>query len=60
MKTLKDAGVQDVERVRKRARRQLALGRALPADVEYIVKRCDEIEAKIVSMHELNEYGEED
>lgn len=36
------------------------MGRVLPADAAYIVERLDEVEARIVSMHETNEYGKEE
>jgi hypothetical protein len=35
------------------------MDRALPMDVSYIVVRLDEIEARIVQMRELDEYGKE-
>lgn len=59
MRPLKDAGLAEVGALRRRTRRQLALGRVLPADAEYIVRRLDEVEARIVSMQEFDEYGEE-
>lgn len=60
MRPLKDVGMSEVGRLRNRTRRQLALERITPADAEYIVKRLDEVEARIVSMREVNEYGEEE
>ena len=36
------------------------MGRVLPDDAAYIVARLDEVEARIVSMHETNEYGKEE
>lgn len=59
MRSLKDVGMAEVAALRRRARRQLALGRALPEDVRYIVERLDQIEARIVSMQEFDEYGKE-
>ena len=59
MRSLKDAGVEEVARLRRRARRLLAMERILPVDADFIVTRCDEIEARIVNMHELDEYGKE-
>lgn len=56
---LKDAGMREVGSLRRRTRRQLALGRILPHDAAYITGRLDEIEARIVSMHEVDEYGKE-
>lgn len=35
------------------------MGRILPVDAAYIVARLDEVEARIVSMHEEDEYGKE-
>lgn len=57
---LKDVGVREVATLRRRTRRLLALGRVFPADAAYIVERLDEIEARIVQMKEINEYGEEE
>lgn len=56
---LKDAGIRECDSLRRRTRRQLALGRILPHDAAYITTRLDEIEARIVSMHEEDEYGKE-
>lgn len=60
MRTLKDAGRDEVARLRRRTRRALAMERILPADAEYITERLDEIDARIVSMQEFNEYGKEE
>lgn len=60
MRSLKDAGVAEVAALRRRTRRLLALERILPQDAAYIVRRLDEVEARIVSMRELNEFGEEE
>jgi hypothetical protein len=57
---LKDAGLREVAALRRRARRQLTLARVLPEDAAYIIVRCDEIEARIVSMQEFNEDGKEE
>lgn len=59
MRPLKSSGLEEVQRLRSRSRRQLALGRILKDDWEYIDVRLDEIEARIVSMKETNENGEE-
>lgn len=56
---LKDAGLREVQALRRRTGRQLALGRILPEDAEYIERRLKEVEARIVSMMELDEYGKE-
>ncbi len=60
MRSLKDAGLAEVRALKRRTRRLLAMERVLPADAAYITARCDEIEARIVSMHEVNEYGKEE
>lgn len=59
MRSLKSAGLVEVDRLRRRTRRLVALGRVLPHDAGYIVVRLDEIEARIVSMHEEDEFGKE-
>lgn len=59
MRPLKDAGVAEVSALRRRVRRLLALDRVFPADAAYIVQRLDEIEARIVSMTETDEWGRE-
>lgn len=56
---LKDAGLREAAALRRRTGRQLALGRILPQDAEYIDTRLKEVEARIVSMHEEDEYGKE-
>ena len=58
-RALKDLGLAEVATLRRRAQRQLSLGRIFRQDADYITKRCDEIEARIVSMQEFNEYGKE-
>jgi hypothetical protein len=60
MRPLKDAGVAECDRLRRRTRRALALGRIYPEDAAYITLRLDEIEARIAAMYEQNEYGEEE
>jgi hypothetical protein len=59
MRPLKDAGLQEVQQLRRRVRRQHAMGRVGQADYEYIDTRLNEVEARIVSMQEFNEYGKE-
>lgn len=59
MRPLKDAGIQEVQQLRRRTRRQLAMGRINRPDFDFIDKRLDEIEARIVSMQETDEYGKE-
>lgn len=59
MRPLKDVGAVEVARLRRRVRRLLALERVSPADAEYLVQRCDEMEARITTMQEFNETGKE-
>ena len=59
MRPLKDVGIEEVRRLRRRVVRLEAMGRVFPSDSEYITDRLDEVEARIVSMHELDEYGKE-
>ena len=60
MRSLKDAGIAEVNGLRRRTRRLLAMGRIMPSDADYIVARLDQIEARIVSMIELDEFGKEE
>lgn len=59
MRPLKDAGLAEVQALRRRVRRQHAMSRIDVADFKYIDTRLDEVEARIVSMQEFNEYGKE-
>jgi hypothetical protein len=60
MRSLKDVGLQEVRALRRRTVRLEAMGRVFPTDSAYITDRLDEIEARIVSMHELDEFGKEE
>ncbi len=57
---LKDAGMREVGSLRRRVRRQLALGRVLPQDAAYLIDLLDKVEARIVQMQEFNEFGQEE
>lgn len=59
MRPLKDAGLAEVQALRRRARRQHAMERIGQADFEYIDVRLNEVESRIVSMQEFDEYGKE-
>jgi hypothetical protein len=59
MRPMKDVGLREVRSARRRVRRLLAMDRLLPMDAAYIVSRLDEIEARVVQMRELDEYGKE-
>jgi hypothetical protein len=59
MRPLKTSGLEELKRLRSRGRRQLALGRILKDDWEFIDRRLDDVEARIVSMKETDENGEE-
>jgi hypothetical protein len=60
MRSLKDAGMAEVAALRRRTRRLLAMERVFPVDAEFIIDHLDQIEARIVSMQEFNEYGKEE
>jgi len=53
VKSMKEAGAEEVRRLRKRAIRSLAMERIFEEDCKYIVKRCDELEARIQQMWEM-------
>jgi hypothetical protein len=57
---MKTRGLEEVQRLRTRARRQLAFQRISKSDYLYIDQRLDEIEARIIAMREYNESGEEE
>jgi hypothetical protein len=59
MRPLKTQGLAELQDLRSRARRQLAMGRITKEDWEYIDNRLDQVEARIVSMQEFNEHGKE-
>lgn len=59
-RTLKTKGLEELNALRNRARRQQGLGRIGAADADFIVKRLNEIEAKIIAMRESNENGLEE
>jgi len=57
---LKTVGLRELEALRKRARRQLAMERISPADADYILDRIDQIEVRIIEMREEGEDGDKD
>lgn len=59
MQSLKNNGIMDVRRVIGRARKVRALGRISGQDLEYIERRLLEVEARIISMEEVDMYGKE-
>lgn len=59
MRPMKDVGLREAQQLRKRTRRLWSLGRIGRPDFEYIDKRLDEVEARIVSMSETDEFGKE-
>lgn len=59
MRPMKDAGLKEVQSVRSRNRKLWGMGRITRPDFEYIDTRLDEVEARIVSMTEQDEYGKE-
>lgn len=52
MKSMKEAGLREVQSLINRSARTYGLGRIDLADHEYIKQRLHEVEARIVSMEE--------
>lgn len=59
MRPMKDAGLKEVQQARSRCRKLWGMGRIMRPDFEFIDQRLDEVEAKIVSMTETDEFGKE-
>lgn len=59
VRPMKDAGLKEVAAARSRVRKLWGMGRVERPDFEYIDERLDEVEARIVSMTETDEYGKE-
>lgn len=59
-RSLKVRGVEEIDSIRRRARRQHSLGRISKPDADWLVRQLNKIESRIVSMRETNEYGEEE
>lgn len=59
-RSLKTRGLAELDSLRRRARRQHSLGRIDLQDLDFLMVRIQEIEARIVTMRELNEQGEEE
>ena len=56
---MKEAGLQEVQRLRSRCRKLWGMDRIQRPDFEFIDVRLDEVEAKIVEMAEVDEFGKE-
>lgn len=59
-RTLKTRGLEELRTVRRRVERQFTLDRILRSDRDYLVKLFDMAEARIITMSEKNENGEEE
>lgn len=59
MRPMKDVGLTEVRSARSRVRKLWGMGRVLRPDFEFIDKRLDEVEARIVAMPETDEFGKE-
>jgi hypothetical protein len=57
MKRLQDNGLQELGQFKKRVIRSFAMGRIGKADHDFLLQRCNEMEARII---EMPDYGEED
>lgn len=56
---LKTRGLEELQSLLQRTRRQLALKRIYQSDAAYIEERLQEVEARIISMPEKDKTGEE-
>jgi hypothetical protein len=56
---MKVSGLAEIHAAQARLIRLYALQRVERADLEYIASRLDEVEARIISMTEIGEDGEE-
>jgi hypothetical protein len=59
MRPMKEVGLTEIQSARSRARKLWGMNRINRTDFQYIDQRLDEVEARIVSMRELDEYGKE-
>lgn len=59
MRPIKDIGLKEVRSARSRARKLWSMERIARPDFEFIDRRLDEVESRIVSMSEIDEYGHE-
>jgi tRNA A37 threonylcarbamoyladenosine dehydratase len=59
MRPMKVSGLAEIRSARARAVKLQAMERIDKPDLDYIVERLDEVEAKIISMREVGEDGEE-
>lgn len=59
MRPMKDTGLKEVRAARSRARKLWGMDRITRPDWEFIDKRLDEVESRIVSMVETDEFGRE-
>ena len=59
MEPLKTRGLKELIAFRHRLRRQRAMGRIARVDFEYIDRRVNEIEARVVSMTEHDRHDRE-
>lgn len=59
MRTIKTRGIEELRALRRRVRRSLAMERISRDDFLYIDARLDEVEARMITMRELDEDGKE-
>ena len=59
-KSLKTRGLDELLILKRRVNRQLGLGRISVVDADFLIEHVNEIEARIISMNEKNEDGEEE
>ena len=56
---MKERGLRELSSLTRRVKRAYAMGRIDTDDFRYILPRLEQAEARIVSMRETNEQGEE-
>jgi hypothetical protein len=59
MRTMKDAGLDEVKQLKQRTVRSFAMERIGKSDCEYITKRLDEIHVRIIEMQETDPKGDD-
>lgn len=59
MRPVKEVGLQEVRSLRRRVLRANAMDRVSDPDAQFIDEHLDAVEARIIEMHETDEYGRE-
>lgn len=59
MRPVKETGLEEVRSLRRRVLRANAMDRVSDPDAQFIDEHLDLVEARIIQMREIDEYGEE-